>query len=66
MGCHLPRCRGVFVVGIALILFNRIEWEKAPDPVRACVLCSAHQALAVNPVCCWWSGSNECLAVQRD
>ncbi|KAL4423163.1 hypothetical protein ABPG77_007816 [Micractinium sp. CCAP 211/92] len=23
---------GVFVVGIALILFNRIEWEKAPDP----------------------------------
>lgn len=28
------RCRGVFVVGIALILFNRIEWEKTPDPVR--------------------------------
>ncbi len=25
---------GVFVVGIALILFNRLEWEKAPDPVR--------------------------------
>lgn len=24
---------GVFVVGIALILFNRIEWEKEPDPV---------------------------------
>ncbi|PRW05773.1 ankyrin repeat family [Chlorella sorokiniana] len=23
---------GVFVVGIALILFNRIEWEKTPDP----------------------------------
>ncbi|PSC71979.1 L-galactose dehydrogenase [Micractinium conductrix] len=23
---------GVFVVGIALILFNRIEWEKEPDP----------------------------------
>ena len=25
---------GVFVVGIALILFNRLEWEKEPDPVR--------------------------------
>ena len=24
---------GVFVVGISLILFNRIEWEKPPDPV---------------------------------
>lgn len=24
---------GVFVVGIALILFNRVEWEKEPDPV---------------------------------
>lgn len=24
---------GVFVVGLSLILFNRIEWEKAPDPV---------------------------------
>lgn len=23
---------GVFVVGIALILFNRVEWEKEPDP----------------------------------
>lgn len=23
---------GVFVVGISLFLFNRIEWEKAPDP----------------------------------
>ncbi|KAI3431299.1 hypothetical protein D9Q98_004358 [Chlorella vulgaris] len=23
---------GVFVVGIALILFNRLEWEKVPDP----------------------------------
>ena len=32
-------CRGVFVVGIALILFNRIEWEKTPDPVRAFRLC---------------------------
>lgn len=31
---------GVFVVGIALILFNRLEWEKAPDPVRA--ECSPH------------------------
>lgn len=31
-------CRGVFVVGIALILFNRIEWEKTPDPVRAATL----------------------------
>lgn len=28
---------GVFVVGIALILFNRIEWEKAPDPVNGLV-----------------------------
>lgn len=35
-GLPSARCRGVFVVGIALILFNRIEWEKAPDPVRAC------------------------------
>jgi hypothetical protein len=25
---------GVFVVGISLILFNRLEWEKEPDPVR--------------------------------
>lgn len=25
---------GVFVVGIALFLFNRLEWEKTPDPVR--------------------------------
>lgn len=48
---------GVFVVGIALILFNRIEWEKAPDPVRlrcarcACCALRAVGVAAISPSC---------------
>ena len=38
---------GVFVVGISLILFNRLEWEKGPDPVSGG---AARPAAAHGPV----------------